>query len=114
MEPISIVESKSFIQLMKALNNNFEVPSVVRITTMLNDIYKEKVTKLKNELSNCDCVSLTTDLWSSWEETQFVTISVHYIKDYKLHSYVLQTMSNYVSILYNYHYIIILSIINQL
>ena len=42
-------------------------------------MYKQMKDALANELKSVDCVSLTTDLWTSSNKTSFMVVSCHFI-----------------------------------
>ena len=97
MLPLSLVESRSFKEMCKRFCGNYEVPSRYIITEQIKLYYEDVVIHLKDELSKCCYASMTTDAWSSINQTSFITTTVVYIKDGDFHSHVLQTRSYYVS-----------------
>ncbi|XP_019615941.1 PREDICTED: zinc finger BED domain-containing protein 4-like [Branchiostoma belcheri] len=55
-------------------------------------MYDVALKALKSDLSDVECAALTGDGWTSRATDHFLTITVHYIKDWQLNVKVLQTL----------------------
>lgn len=91
-QPISIVEDEGFRQYSHSLNPNYTLPSRKNLSDVL---IPEKFTfvqsKLTDMLNATDYVSATTDLWTSSSNKSYITVTGHFIFDFKQYSVVLGT-----------------------
>ena len=78
--PLSIVENKAFRRLLHELDPRYEIISRKQLTTkLLPERYQEEKEMLKNELSEVESVSVTTDQWTSRAHEGYTTITAHFI-----------------------------------
>jgi hypothetical protein len=53
-------------------------------------MYKSMKETIANEIASVDCIALTTDLWTSSNQTPFMVVSAHFISsDWKLHKQII-------------------------
>lgn len=89
--PFSFVESNSFRELLHYSEPNYKPmcrDSVKQIIKQKASVLKAEI---KNEMKNCDYLSITTDCWTSINNESYMAITCSYIKDWKIKSPVLET-----------------------
>ena len=96
--PLSLTDTDGFHEMFRRANPTYQVPSSYKIKINLQELYKVGCLRLKDEISKCDCVNLTTDVWTSRSQLSFIITTITYLYNGNLHSYVLQTRSCYVSL----------------
>ena len=88
--PFSIVEDEGFIEAMKFIQPEYELPCAKTIVSYIDRTYNEEKSKLMEELKEIDFVAVTTDGGSATNSTSFQDLNVHYIdKDFNLKSNIL-------------------------
>ena len=66
MRPYSVVENKGFKDLLHVLEPKYTIPSRPHITdTVIPALYNETREMVKNDISNAESISITTDGWTS-------------------------------------------------
>lgn len=69
--PLSLVNRESFPTLINALSPNFVIKDRKYYSAViLPNLYDREFEKLRNEITNAQSVSLTTDIWSSKNNKQ--------------------------------------------
>lgn len=93
LQPRSIVENDGFRKLVQGLNPRYQLPSRrVVARTLLPSLCECEVKKLNNDLGEAKYISLTTDIWTSWQTHGFITVSAHFISpEWELKSVVSET-----------------------
>ena len=94
--PMSAVEDKGFVKLIKYLDPRYEMISRSTLRDIrLPGLYYYAKEELKKQLANVSSVSITTDSWTSVALQNYTTITAHYIdQEWALNSKVLCTRSN--------------------
>ena len=60
------MENKYFIELIKAFDSSYKLPSRYTFTNkLLNEQFEETIAKIRREVSAADTISLTLDMWTS-------------------------------------------------
>lgn len=91
-QPLSLVEDTGFQRFVKALNSSYVLPSRKKVSeVLLSETYDEVKMMLKKSFQHVDYFAVTTDYWQSQSTKSFLSVTVHYIKDFKLMSSVLST-----------------------
>lgn len=91
-QPLSLVENRGFTFFMKKYVPHFKIPSRKLISEhVLHEVYETLSSELKNMLNSIEHISITTDMWSSDSNRSFLTVTGHFISDFKMHSPVLST-----------------------
>ncbi|XP_046666815.1 E3 SUMO-protein ligase ZBED1-like [Homalodisca vitripennis] len=91
-QPLSIVEDEGFRLYSKSLRPEYTLPSRKTLTeSLVPEYYSTIQQKLVDMLDNVDILSLTTNLWSSESNKFFITITAHFIYDFKSYSVILAT-----------------------
>ena len=97
MLPINLVESDGMKEMLKRVQKHFKMPSSFIIKKSMKMLYDDKVSVIKSQIAETSALSLTTDAWTSLNQTSFITFTAQYIHNDNLKSCVLQTRSYYVS-----------------
>lgn len=89
LRPISIVSSEAFQTLLETLNPRYKVPSATYMTSEMAKEYEIQKKIVQQELLKVDRVALTTDYWTSLANEGYLSLTVHYVKDFILHGKVI-------------------------
>ena len=89
--PFSIVERDGFREFSNQLESEFELPSVVEIAKDVMELFLAEKQKLKSLIaSNSQRVCLTTGIWKSLRETDYLCVTAHFIdSEWKLQKKIL-------------------------
>ncbi|XP_018377324.1 PREDICTED: zinc finger BED domain-containing protein 1-like, partial [Trachymyrmex cornetzi] len=80
--PFRIVEEKSFIEFIRALNPNYQIPSRHFISkTAIPSLYEECLIYTKDLINSGLSFCLTTDCWTSRNTESYIAVTVHFIND---------------------------------
>jgi hypothetical protein len=79
LRPISIVEGRGFGELLEYIEPGYSVPSHTHISTTCRHMYRSLMEKVKEEISICESVALTTDTWTSNVTDSYITVTAHFI-----------------------------------
>lgn len=79
--PYCVVESSSFKEMVNEMEPHYDIPSRHKFTRKVTNLATEFMNTIKFEVcvSDCDVLSFTPDLWSSAANSDFISITVHYI-----------------------------------
>ena len=93
LRPYSIVDSKSFRAMVKALDPKYTVPSRKHFSeTVIPTMYRKVAEEVKKRIKEAEQVAITTDGWTSRATESFITITCSFINDdWQMVNYVLQT-----------------------
>ena len=91
MRPVAVVEGVGFRNLVATLDPAYQIPSRKSVMEVLHRMYDEVRSQVEAELSQVKHVSFTADFWTSVATDSFLGISVHFVREWKLRSYILQT-----------------------
>lgn len=92
LRPYSVVENDGFRFMMRTLEPRYEIPSRKHFTEKtVPALYEETKAKVMNALQSADRVGLTCDGWTSRATLSFITITAHFISEWEMKSFVLQT-----------------------
>src|SRR6266542_458379 len=84
-QPFYILESKSFKKLLLALHTFFEMPTEEALDKLLDFMFDDGQTFLKNIFEDIEKISLTTDFWTSRGQHDYIGVTAHWISnDYSL------------------------------
>ncbi len=89
--PISFVEGEGFKRLMNYVKPHYTVPSRKTVTARIDALYEKCACSLKDSLSKPARVAITTDSWTSLTAESYMTLTCHYINEWKIHNAVLET-----------------------
>jgi len=87
-QPLSVVQSDAFRNMVKALNNKAPVIGEDKIRTLISNKYYDTMHAIIKILKGKD-VALTTDAWTSISKEGYVTATIHFIEPqtWKLHNF---------------------------
>uniref|UniRef100_A0A3B3C6A5 BED-type domain-containing protein n=1 Tax=Oryzias melastigma TaxID=30732 RepID=A0A3B3C6A5_ORYME len=86
-QPFSIVDDQGFRQYTKALDPSYVLPSRTTISRQLMPNLFEKVrADILEKVKAAPAVCLTTDCWTSSTTTSYMSVTCHYLSDFKLQS----------------------------
>ena len=93
LQPISVVDSPSFCQLLHTLDPRFLPYSHSQFSrVIIPRKYEEMKHSIKRELKSIEYLALTTDMWTGCHNHGYMSISTHFVgHDWDMHHYCLQT-----------------------
>uniref|UniRef100_H2ZT93 HAT C-terminal dimerisation domain-containing protein n=1 Tax=Latimeria chalumnae TaxID=7897 RepID=H2ZT93_LATCH len=91
MLPISFVEGDGFQELMEYIELEYTVPARKTIMARLEKLHTECAAAVSNKLASAEKVAIMTDLWTTLNTKSYVTITCHFIRQWKMESIILQT-----------------------
>uniref|UniRef100_H2ZY22 HAT C-terminal dimerisation domain-containing protein n=1 Tax=Latimeria chalumnae TaxID=7897 RepID=H2ZY22_LATCH len=91
MLPISFVEGDGFKELMEYIEPEYTVPARKTIMARLEKLHIECAAAVSNKLTVAEKVAITTDSWTALNTESYVTITCHFIRQWKMESVALQT-----------------------
>ncbi|XP_053177226.1 E3 SUMO-protein ligase ZBED1-like [Scomber japonicus] len=98
MQPYSVVEDSGFRHMMKTIEPRYHVPSRTHFSgKVIPELYEACRGDIANELKQAPYLALSTDSWTSRATVSYLTVTVHYIVDWKIKAFVLQTHPLYES-----------------
>ncbi|XP_061905499.1 E3 SUMO-protein ligase ZBED1-like [Entelurus aequoreus] len=80
-QPLSIVESEGFRELVQVLEPSYVLPTRKTIKKMLVTKYEEERERVKLEVQQAVAVSITADMWTSVNMEAYLALTCHYIND---------------------------------
>lgn len=81
-QPISIVENRGFRELVNHLEPRLVMPSrKILANDVIPQMYNDVLHAVKTKLNNSQFVALTTDLWSSVSNDDYLSLTVHYLDE---------------------------------
>ena len=89
-QPFSIVEDKGFRSFTKALNPSYILPSKKTLSqSTIPKLFDKERALLQERVSKATAVCLTTDSWTSRTTTSSMSVTCHFIENYKMVSCIL-------------------------
>lgn len=85
-QPFKIVEDRGFENFCYALNPSYVLPCWGVLTQKVSHMYETEVASLKTRLSRVSAVCFTTDCWTSQAATSFVSVTCHFVEDFRMSS----------------------------
>lgn len=86
-QPLSIVEDKGFRSFTNALNPSYILPSRKTLSkSLIPQLYDKTRAALQERIDKASAVSLTTDCWTSIATCSYMSITCHFVEDYKMFS----------------------------
>lgn len=78
-QPLSVVENKGFRKLINHLEPRYTIPSRKTFSNkVLIDMYNEVHAKVKEELHLASYVAITTDMWTSIANEDYMAVTAHF------------------------------------
>lgn len=92
MVPFKTVENEGFKCLLKVVDPRYELPSRKYFSkTAIPRLYSECRGKIERKVQKVQFFTTTSDLWSSRTSEPYLSLTIHYIDDWRLCSATLQT-----------------------
>ncbi|XP_077417784.1 E3 SUMO-protein ligase ZBED1 isoform X1 [Vanacampus margaritifer] len=92
MIPIKNVENEGFKRLFKVVDPRYDLPSRKFFSsTAIPRLYSECREKIEREVRTVRFFAAASDMWSSRTSEPYLSLTIHYIHDWKLCSATLQT-----------------------
>ena len=92
MRPLSIVDDPGFLSLMHEAECSYVVPCRSTISRVIDDMYVQHKRATRGILGTAvDYVCCTTDMWTSRSTDAYISLTCHFIKDFKMSFRNLQT-----------------------
>ena len=93
LQPISVVDSPAFPQLLHTLDPRFQPYSRTQFSRVIIPMkYDEVKQSVKEKLDKGKFISLTTDMWTGCHNCSYITLSAHYVgDDWQMHHHCLKT-----------------------
>lgn len=78
--PFSLVEETEFRNFIRMLAPNYSIPSRKTVSNnLLLQVYNDTFQKVSKDVQDASSVALTTDGWTSINNTSFIAITAHFI-----------------------------------
>jgi hypothetical protein len=78
-QPFKLVDNPLFQKFLASLQPKFKIFSRTTLRSDVMQLFNSMKGDLAREISQVDRIALTTDLWTSSNQTPFMVISAHYI-----------------------------------
>jgi hypothetical protein len=78
-QPFTLVDNPLFRKFLASLQPKFRLFSSTTLKSDVMQLYDSMKVELAREISQVDCIALTTDLWTSKNQTPFMVVSAHFI-----------------------------------
>jgi hypothetical protein len=90
-QPFSIIESPSFVKLVRGLEPGFAIPCIKTMKKMIRDAFNWSSEQLLGMISSgADTINFTTDLWTSRRNDSYIGITANWVdKDFVVREAVL-------------------------
>ncbi|KAJ8348869.1 hypothetical protein SKAU_G00274580 [Synaphobranchus kaupii] len=86
------VEKPSFKEMLSTFDKQYELPTRKYFSkTAMPKMYLEMRAKVMDEIKMVDFIALTTDMWSSVSMMLYMSLTVHYVKNWKVTTRCLET-----------------------
>lgn len=86
MRPLSIIEDKGLVQLLRVATGNpeFKLPGRTSLFEKLKDLYQQKAQEVAKCLDKADSIVIAIDYWTSISNQSYLGVSAFYMEDWKL------------------------------
>ena len=92
LQPISVVDSPSFRQLLYTLDPRFQPYSCSQFSRIIIPMkYDEVKRSVQEKLEKAEFISLTRDMWTGCHNRGYISLSAHFVNDWEMHHHCLQT-----------------------
>ncbi|KAK1877141.1 Zinc finger BED domain containing protein 1 [Dissostichus eleginoides] len=93
LRPFSVVDNSGFRRLVNTLEPKYAIPSRPYFSrTVLPALYQETKAKVSQSLKEAECISITTDGWTSRATQSYITVTAHVMtSEVEIKSFFLQT-----------------------
>lgn len=92
MLPLSSVDGIGFLEFMRTVSPNYEVPCRNTIKRRMLGLYLTEKNRVASDLNGIDFIALTTDCWTSRSNESYISITAHGItNEWKIVNYIITT-----------------------
>ncbi|XP_063227326.1 zinc finger BED domain-containing protein 4-like [Bacillus rossius redtenbacheri] len=93
-QPLNLVENRGFKELIEHLEPRFTMPTRKTLSNVIVPaMYESTVKSVEVQLQDAEFVAVTTDLWTSVANTDFLSVTAHYVtKEFVLHHVCLEVI----------------------
>lgn len=77
MLPLSSVGGIGFLEFMRTVSPNYEVPCRNTIKRRMLGLYLTEKNRVASDLNGIDFIALTTDCWTSRSNESYISITAH-------------------------------------
>ncbi|KAF0705456.1 Uncharacterized protein FWK35_00037425, partial [Aphis craccivora] len=92
MLPLSSVDGIGFLEFMRTVSPNYEVPCRNTIKRRMLGLYLTEKNRVASGLNGIDFIALTTDCWTSRSNESYISITAHGItNEWKIVNYIITT-----------------------
>jgi len=85
LQPFSIVEDRGFKAFTKALNPSYILPSRQTLSkTIIPEMFSKVREQIMDKVGKASAVCLTTDCWTSRATCGFMSVTCHFIDNFKM------------------------------
>ena len=81
LRPVSVVDGYGFLNLMETAEPRYTVPCRRTIMNLIDRKYSDLKRSVRGSLSGQQCVTLTTDMWTSRAGEGYFSLTAHYITE---------------------------------
>lgn len=86
-QSFSIVDDRGFREFTKALDPSYVLPSRSTVSRQLMpDLFQKIRADVQEKIKTAPAVCLTTDCWTSSTSTSYMSVTCHYVTEFKLQS----------------------------
>ncbi|XP_074604103.1 E3 SUMO-protein ligase ZBED1-like [Brevipalpus obovatus] len=91
--PLDHVNGEGFRNLMKSLNQFYQVPDRKTIRSRIDGLYNKMANLKREEMQSVKSISITFDIWKDmYNNTSYLAVTGHYIKDWEMNSILLSCL----------------------
>jgi len=87
MLPFDTVNSAEFLHFVNTFESQYQPSDRKTISTP--SLYEEENTRVQQQLDNVECYAITTDMWTLHAKHAYCAVTVHFIVDFKLKSFLI-------------------------
>lgn len=92
MRPFSVMENQGFANMIHVLEPRYNMPGRSHFSEkVIPKLYQEARETVSQGLNGADFVAVTTDAWTSRATQSYNTVTAHFIQNWEMKSFVLQT-----------------------
>ena len=92
MRPFSVLENEGFVNMIRVLEPKYDMPCRTHFSEkVIPKLYEETREIVTKKMHQAEFIALTTDSWTSRATQSYNTITAHFLEDWNMRSFVLQT-----------------------
>lgn len=92
MRPFSVLENEGFVNMIRVLEPKYDMPCRTHFSEkVIPKLYQERCDTVTKKLQQAEFIAVTTNSWTSRANQSYNTIIAHFLEDWIMRSFVLQT-----------------------